>query len=62
MTDADPSEGMPEPDDVRVTCHACGEMRPLADFREQDLDGGEPWCASCREIAEELARDEGARP
>jgi thiol-disulfide isomerase/thioredoxin len=33
-------------------------LRPLSDFREEDLDGAEPWCASCREIAEELARDE----
>jgi hypothetical protein len=60
MTDATPGRLPPEPEDVRVTCHACGELRPLADFRAEDLDGGEPWCASCREIAEELARDEGA--
>lgn len=59
MTDATPGREPPDPDDIRVTCHACGELRPLADFRAQDLDGGEPWCASCREIAEELARDEG---
>jgi len=57
MTDATPGRATPEPD-VRLTCHACGELRPVADFRAEDLDGGEPWCASCREIAEELARDE----
>lgn len=45
-------------DDVRVTCFACGDLRPIGEFREEDLDGGEPWCAGCREIAEELARDE----
>jgi len=60
MTDATPGRGSPEPDDVRLTCFACGELRPFADFREEDLDGGEPWCARCREIAGELARDEEA--
>ncbi len=58
MTDATHGRASPEPDDVRVTCHACGELRPLADFRAEDLDSAEPWCASCREIAEDLARDE----
>lgn len=62
MSDTTPGRGTPEPDDVRVTCFGCGELRPVADFREADLDGdcGEPWCASCRETAEELARDEEA--
>lgn len=60
MTDATPGRVPPEPDDVRATCHGCGELRPLTDFRAADLDGGEPWCASCREIVEELARDEEA--
>ena len=61
MSDATPGRATPDPnnrDDVRVTCHACGELRPVADVRAEDLDGGEPWCVSCREIAEELARDE----
>ena len=58
MIAATPGRVPPEPDDVRVTCHACGELRPGADFRAEDLDGGEPWCASCRGIADELARDE----
>ncbi len=63
MTDADATPGRqpPDPEDLLITCHACGQLRPLMDFREEDLDGGEPWCAGCREIAEELARDEEAR-
>lgn len=60
MSHTDPGRPSPDPDDVRVTCHACGELRPVADFRAEDLDGSEPWCASCREIAAELARDEEA--
>ncbi len=63
MTDADATPGRqpPDPEDLLITCHARGQLRPLMDFREEDLDGGEPWCAGCREIAEELARDEEAR-
>ena len=60
MTDATPGRASPESDDIRITCHACGELRSLADFREADIEGAEPWCASCRDIADELARDEGA--
>ena len=63
MTDADATSGCgpPDSDDLRLTCFACGLLRPLADFEEEGLDRGEPWCAGCREIAEELARDEEAR-
>jgi hypothetical protein len=57
MSDATPGREPPDPDDAHITCVACGELRPVADFREEDLDGGEPWCVSCREIAGELARD-----
>ena len=62
MTDAHATPGRepPHPDDVRITCHACGQLQPVADFREEDLEGGAPWCAGCRVIAEELARDEEA--
>ena len=41
MTDATPGREPPEPDDVRVTCHACGELRPLAGFRAEYLANGD---------------------